>query len=187
MEKYETFVLQHQGELEEFLSLLKAQGVKSYLEIGSKFGGLLWRVANALPPGSKVASIDLPSGDGSFKESQPWLEKCVADLGKRGCAAHLHIGNSRDAESVAFAGRLAPFDCVMIDADHTAAGVRADWKNYGPLGRMVCFHDISHVHKPSKKQRIEVPEFWNELKTGYRHIEIRQDKRHNGIGVLWRD
>lgn len=187
MEKYETFVLQHPRELEEFLFLLRRERVTSYLEIGSKFGGLLWKVGNALAPGSRIVSIDLPWGDGSFKQSHPWLEKCVAALQSKGYDARHLIGDSHDEISVAFADRLGPFDCVMIDGDHTAAGVRADWENYGRLGRMVCFHDIGWLPRESKKPPIEVPLFWNELKTSYRHLEIRHDERDNGIGVLWRD
>jgi predicted O-methyltransferase YrrM len=187
MEKYETFVLQHPRELEEFLVLLRVEGVKSYLEIGSKFGGLLWKVGNALPAGSRVVSIDLPWGDGSFKQSQPWLEKCVAALQGKGYDARLLIGDSHDPASVAFAESLAPFDCVMIDGDHTAAGVRADWGNYGRLGRMVCFHDINWQPRPSKKAAIEVPAFWDQLKANYRHVEVRHDAIDNGIGILWRD
>lgn len=186
-EKYETFVLQHPRELEEFLFLLRRERVTSYLEIGSKFGGLLWKVGNALPAKSRIVSIDLPWGDGSFKQSRPWLEKCVDALQDKGCDARLLIGDSHDDASVAFAQHLAPFDCVMIDGDHTAAGVRADWENYGPLGRMVCFHDIGWLPRPSKKPAIEVPAFWNELKAGYRHVEIRHDAIDNGIGILWRD
>lgn len=186
-EKYETFVLQHPAELEEFIALLKREGVRSYLEIGSKFGGLLWKVGNALPAGSRVVSIDLPWGDGSFKQSQPWLEKCVGALKGGGYDAHLLIGDSHDPASVAFAAGLAPFDCVMIDGDHSAEGVRADWENYGPLGRIVAFHDISWLPRPSKKAPVEVPKFWDELKAGYRHVEIKRMAGDNGIGILWRD
>jgi len=185
-EKYQTFVLQNRQELEEFRKLIKSESVCSYLEIGSKFGGSLWHVANTMPKGSRVVSIDLPWGDGSFKDSQPWLEKCVSTLKSMGYDAHLLIADSHDPSSVDFAKMLGPFDCVMIDGDHTAAGVCADWENYGPLGKMVCFHDISWKFQTSKKALIEAPEFWQEVKQGYRHREIRLEKKHNGIGVLWK-
>ena len=67
-EKYQTFVLQNRQELDEFRRLIIAEGVRSYLEIGSKFGGSLWWIATSMPRGSRVVSIDLPWGDGSFKE-----------------------------------------------------------------------------------------------------------------------
>lgn len=188
MTKYERVCLQDEREMAQYLALLKREGVRSYLEIGSKYGGFLWRVANSLPKGSRVVSIDLPWGDGSFKESQPHLEACVTALKDRGYDAHLHLGDSTTPEAIAFAEGLGPFDCVMIDANHTEPFVRKDWGNYGPLGRMVAFHDINWKPRPepSKKMPIEVPKVWNEIKAGFRHVEIKECQRDNGIGVLWR-
>lgn len=186
--KYKTAILQNPIELSEFLVFVRQQKIRSYLEIGSKFGGLLWSVANAMPKGSKVASIDLPWGDGSFKESEPHLKNCIQHLKKDGYDAYLHIGNSRDAGSVEFAKALAPFDLVMIDGDHTAEGVLTDWTNYGNLGKRIAFHDINWKPRsdPSKKKPIEVRPLWDELKLVFNHKEIIHDVRDNGIGILWR-
>jgi predicted O-methyltransferase YrrM len=186
--KCETAVLQDQLELNKFIQLLKDEGVKSYLEIGSKHGGSLWRVANALPVGSKIVAVDLPHGDMSFKESQPHLEACVDKLFELGYAASLYLGDSTDKKMVALIAEWAPFDAVFIDANHTEPFVRQDWANYGPMARIVAFHDIGWQARPepSKKMPIEVPKVWNEIKQDYRHIEIRQCPRDNGIGVLWR-
>ena len=65
----------------------------------------------------------------------------------------------------------------------------ADWQNYGPLARIVAFHDIGwrrEANWPGK--RIAVPEVWNEIKAGYRFEEIKlcPTGKNNGIGVLWR-
>ena len=144
MKKYESFHLQNVAEMEQFISLLQREGVRSFLEIGSKFGGNLWRVAKSMPKGSRIVSIDLPWGDTSFKESQPHLEECIRDLRALGYDSHLHLGDSTAPEAVAFAYGLAPFDCVFIDANHTEPYVRQDWLNYGPMARMVAFHDIAY-------------------------------------------
>lgn len=187
--KYKTAALQHHAEISEFIELLKAENVESYLEIGSKFGGSLWRVAYALPKRARVASIDLPHGDDSFKVTKPSLEACVERLREMGRDVHLHIGDSTADEAIAFARKLGPFDCIFIDANHTEPFVRADWANYGPMGRMVAFHDIGWIEPPNfpeHKMKIEVPNVWRELKAQFRHVEIRADKGHNGIGVLWR-
>ena len=134
--KFERAWLQNEAEAIRFIEILKTEGVRSYLEIGSKFGGLLWRVANSLPRGSRIVSIDLPHGDGSFKESRPHLVQCIEALHKLKFDAHLHLGDSTSAEAIEFATGLGPFDCIFIDANHTEPYVRADWANYGPLGRM---------------------------------------------------
>jgi hypothetical protein len=84
---------------------------------------------------------------------------------------------------------LGPFDAVMLDADHRLPGVTADWINYGPMGRMVAFHDIAWRRAPEwVGTRIDVPQFWDSIKGHYRHEEFRfcPTGKNNGIGVLWR-
>lgn len=188
--KCETNMLQDPTEFNRFLTLIREQQVRSYLEIGSKHGGSFWRISNSLPKGSRVVSVDLPHGDTSFKESKPNLEACVKELSERGYDAHLFIGDSTDPRIVAEVSKLGPFDLVFIDANHTEPYIWKDWSNYGPMAKMVAFHDISHVwleHKDSKKMPIEVPKVWRQLKREYEHAEIRCDPHYNGIGVLWRD
>lgn len=188
--KYERVALQDPAELATFLKLLKQENVKSYLEIGSKFGGSLWRVANSLPKGSRVVAVDLPHGDTSFKESQPHLEECVRRLRQSGYDAHLFLGSSTDPEIIAKVTALSPFDLCLIDGNHTEPYVRADWANYGPLAKIVTFHDIGWKigDRSTKKMPIEVPKVWAELKQQFRHQEIKMchTKQDNGFGVLWR-
>lgn len=185
--KYESAMLQDPVEIAEFCRLVETEKVASYLEIGSKFGGSLWRVVNAMTPGSRAVAVDLPHGDTSFKETLPPLEECCGHLRKRGYHVRLIIGDSTDPKVVDQVKALGPFDLVFIDANHTEPFVRKDWANYGPLGKIVAFHDIAWVPRPSKKLPIEVPQVWRELRQGYRWREIRQPNTvDNGIGVLWR-
>lgn len=187
--KCETNLLQDLGEFIQFLQLIEANNVRSYLEIGSKHGGSLWRVSQVLPIGSRVVSVDLPHGDTSFKESQPHLEACVNRLNEIGYNAHLLLGDSTDARIVDKVKALGPFDLCFIDANHTEKYVLKDWENYGPMAKMVAFHDIGWAPRPepSKKMPIEVPKVWNQIKRDFRHIVIRGCPRDNGIGVLWRE
>lgn len=187
--KCETNLLQDITEFNQFIKLIMVHEVTSYLEIGSKHGGSFWRISTALPKGSRVVSVDLPHGDGSFKNSEPNLKACVAELKRRGYDAHLFLSDSTNAQTVERVRSLSPFDLVFIDGNHTAPYVRADWKNYGPMSNMVAFHDIGYVpleHKDPKKLPIDVPGFWKELKSEHEHVEIRNCAAANGIGVLWR-
>lgn len=186
--KCETAVLQNVSELKAFTALLQKEKVRSYLEIGSKFGGSLWAVGNALPKGSRLVAVDLPHGDTSFKESEPHLRHCIAGLQARGYDATLILGDSTDPKVVEKVYALGPFDAVLIDANHTLPYVRQDWANYGKIAKLVAFHDIGFSRPngmPPHKKPIEVPQFWHGIKGGYRHLEIRHDIRDNGIGVLW--
>lgn len=174
--------LQADEEIDAFAQLLANEGVLSYLEIGSKFGGSLWRIARALPEGSRIVSIDL-------NVNGPSLRECVGQLCSLGYDAKLIMGSSLDKDVIAKAQALSPFDAVFIDGDHKPLAVMADWENYGPLARIVAFHDIGWRRAPEwVGKRIHVPEVWDKIKTGYRYEEIKlcPTRKNNGIGVLWR-
>lgn len=186
--KCETHILQHPGEFSEFLRLVKSNNVSRYLEIGSKNGGSLWRITNKLKIGSRAVSVDLPYGDKSFKTTQPNLEECIRALRQRGYDAILHLGDSTDEKIVEIVRSEGPYDLCLIDANHTEPYVWKDWNNYGPMARIVAFHDINHINKnDTKKMPIDVPVVWNKIKNDYRHIEIKMDPGFNGFGILWRE
>lgn len=177
-------LLQREEEFAWFVGLLQSEGVRSYLEIGSKFGASLDRIARSMPKGSKVVSVDLP---GEGEGSRVCLSDVIAKLRKDGYEARIIWGDSTYPGVINRVKELAPFDCVFIDANHTLPYVTKDWENYGPLGRIVAFHDISYRPKPNMQPKpIEVHKLWNEIKTGYRHEECCLDGPFNGIGVLWR-
>lgn len=198
--KYESHLLQNLLEFEEFRTLMRKEGVRSYLEIGSKNGGSLWRLAMKLDKGARLVSVDLPHGDLSFKTTLPNLQACVSRLKEEGYDAHLIVGDSTAPETVEKVRALSPFDAVFIDGNHTRPFIEKDWANYGPMARIIAFHDISFLREggtDSKKLPIDAPQFWNEIKGNYKHVEIRKEPTRkdpstgkkacdNGIGVLWR-
>ena len=186
---YETHISQHEQEISEFVELIRQQGVTSYLEIGSRYGGSLWRIGTSLPKGSRIVAVDLPHGDGNkFQSTQVVLEECVGALRELGYDAHVIIGDSTSPVVIKKARYWGPYDLCFIDALHTERNVRSDWSSYGPMARMVAFHDIAYVHNPNKQPKhfpIEVPKVWNEIKQNFRYVEIKHDRTFNGIGMLW--
>lgn len=180
---------QHLVELQEFLAFLKSKELSSYLEVGCKFGGVVWPVARQMPKGSRIVAVDLPNGPWGRSESQLSLEACVAHLKRDGYDAHLFIGDSTDNSIVQKVRDLGPFDAVFIDANHTEPYVRKDFANYGTRARIVCMHDIGWDNPtPPGRMAIEVPKVWREFKETFKEkakfSEIRRDHRHNGIGIL---
>ena len=163
----------------EFDRLLNvAKDCRAILEIGSCFGGSLAGLAFAMPKGSRIVSVDIclltkfPHID-----VEKVLRKKVAEIREGGYDAHLVVGNSRDADVISAARVLGPFDMVFIDGDHSYEGVRADWLNYGPMGRIIAFHDIRGtpgVHK-----------LWEEIRPHHRTAEFVAGIGM-GIGVLKR-
>jgi len=172
--------LQDKAELAEFITFVRDENVRMYLEIGSKFGGSLWAIGNAMPRGSLIVAIDI--------EAKPELRATIEQLKGRGYNAKLIVGNSTDQSVVEVARAYAPYDLCLIDANHTEPFVRCDWKNYGPMARIVAFHDIGWIEGERRPAwKIDVPKVWNEIKLGFHHREIKlcHTKRDNGIGILW--
>lgn len=192
---YRTNASQVESEIAGLIDVLVRENVRSFLEVGSRFGGSLWRIANALPKGSWIVSCDSGSGMGGKKPgATDSLKACVDHLSRIGYETRLIVGDSQLAPTIDQVRRACPpggFDAVFLDADHELAGVTRDWENYGPMARIVAFHDVGWI-KPAgytNSKTVRVPELWVNLKNRYRHEEFidRSTGGNMGIGVLWRD
>jgi cephalosporin hydroxylase len=186
-DQYLTYVTQSPQELASLIALAKEHKVKSFLEIGSRFGGTLWRIAREMPAGSRVVSIDPDIGHGSGKPGAPQsLRACISHLCRLGYDAHHIDADSTDKATVAKAAALGPFDLIFIDGGHEAKYVRADWKNYGPMGWLVSFHD-THWKMPKGGTRpVDVPALWAEIKPKHKCVEFHDPAYNYGIGVVFR-
>lgn len=178
---YRTNTHQIEGELDALIELIGESGARSFLEIGSKFGGSLWRIARSLPKGSRVVSVEL-------YPPAPLL-RCIEALREEGYDAHLIVGNSMDPATIDKVKKRGPYDALFIDGNHKLMYVRSDWERYGPMAKLIAFHDIGWRRAvPASPNRILVPEFWDSIKGDHRHQEILLDPEKNayGIGVIWR-
>jgi len=175
-------------EIETLAQLMEVHKCRSYLEIGTRYGDSFHYLARTLPERRRAVAVDMPSGPWGNSDSEEFLRRAVADLKNvHKIDARLILGDSRAQETIDEAERLGPYDAVFIDGDHSAEGVLADWKNYGPMARkLVAFHDIDADSKPKKKAaRFGVPALWRELKATRPHVEIISSEREMGIGVLF--
>ncbi len=118
------------------------------------------------------------------------LRSCVDELRRLGYNAHLVVGDSQLPQIVEEVMRFAPFDAVFIDADHELQGVTRDWRIYGPVSRLVAFHDVGWIRPANymNSKEVRVPELWSSLKPQFRHEEFidYSTGKTMGIGVLWR-
>lgn len=181
--------LQDEQEITALAELFAAEGVRSFLEIGSKFGGSLMSIAARLPAGSRIVSVDMPKGTKAWPQSEAELKAAIAKLRLQGFDAHLIWGDSTAPDVIEKVRALGPFDAAFIDANHTLPYVTKDFASYGEMARLVAFHDIAW-QRPGDwvGTRIDVPEFWNSIKADHRHREFKfcPTSINNGIGVLWR-
>jgi hypothetical protein len=176
---------QYRAEIEAFAAIMKDAGARSYLEVGCLYGDTLHFIGQQMPKGSKIVAVDLPgSAGGRFKDTERFLQKAAADLRKAyGHEVEVIIGNSHDKAIVAEAARYVPYDAVFIDGDHSIKGVRQDWRDYGPLGSIVGFHDICRI---SQKYQDGVKALYDRLSKEYRHQTLSIGDTRRGIGVIWR-
>lgn len=176
---------QRPRELADFLALLVAEDVRSYLEVGARHGDTFAAVADALAPGATLVAVDLPGGMWGREGSLPALLDAAQYARRKGHHAHVIVGHSAEASIIAAAHAHAPYDCVFLDADHTETAVRADWRHYGPMGRRVAFHDIAPLPAYTG---IGVPAVWQEVAATHRTLElVDPDAPGMGIGVCWRE
>jgi cephalosporin hydroxylase len=174
---------QFQEEIQAFISLLKDSGVKSYLEVGCRHGDTFHAVGKALSKGSLLVAVDLPGArsgkhtGGKCPNSDKWLIRAARNLKKHGQITHVIIGDSHDPKIISQVKKFAPFDAIFIDGDHSSEGVQADWRDYGPMGNLIAFHDIHADNKGAAT-------FFNELKQQYKHTEFAYYDK-GGIGVVW--
>lgn len=169
---------QHEEEFNGLLSHVK--GCRSALEIGSRYGKSIQRIAEQMERGSKIVSVDMPytGGTEGLPDAEPVLRKTIAGIGAEGYEAHLFIGNSHGADLVKAVQDLGPYDFCFIDGDHSYEGVKADWENFGPHAKIIAFHDIINNKDCFR--------FWNEIKNDYRHVEYTMSM-WLGIGIIFRE
>lgn len=173
-------------EIDSLIAAFKEADVKSYLEIGARHGDTFHQVMLSLPKGSFGLAVDLPGGAWGKESSRHALFKAVTDLRRRGYDARYHFGDSTNPAIIEAVQGLGPYDAALIDGDHRYRGVKADWLAYGPMARIVAFHDIAGEGQAWRDLQVQVPKLWNEIKGDHRHAEYIAEGSAMGIGVLWR-
>jgi hypothetical protein len=175
-----------QIELAGLIRLLRAEGVEHYLEIGARTGDSFEAIMRGLPIGSRGLAVDWPDGPWGM-DSRLILRDTVQRLTRDGYRCEVIFGASQSARVIGEVTRQGPYDAVFIDADHRYEAVAADWETYGPLGRLVAFHDIAGVGIVDQRTgfAVEVPRLWHDLKARYRHQEIVAPDSQLGIGVVY--
>jgi len=162
---------QHPKEFEKLLIFLDSmQSKKIAVEIGSYDGGCLHAYKEMF---DKVISIDLENRS-RIKE----VDYIISDSKKAGPLLKEIIG-----------GKNTKIDFLMIDGDHTYAGVKADFELYHKLvrkGGIIAFHDIldTPLHR-GLFCRVDL--FWDEISKDERfeaYEVIESDGAWGGIGIL---
>jgi predicted O-methyltransferase YrrM len=176
-------------ELIELARIVREQGPRTMLEIGSATGGTLFVLCQMANPQAKVVSIDLPGAafGGGYKAYRIPIMRRLKQYGQK---LYLLRTNSHSPETLLRVREILQNEKIQflfIDGDHSYEGVAQDFNTYSPLvapGGIIGFHDI--VKAPAAAGG-EVNRFWNEIKLKFRHREIISDSDQVicGIGLLF--
>jgi hypothetical protein len=176
---------QQQFEIDSLAYLFAERGVRSYLEVGARYGDSFYDVMRRLPVGSKGVCVDFPGNVWGTAGSSEALEAACEKLRKKGYNITIILGDSTDPRVVKEVERLGPFDAALLDGDHRYNGIKKDFENYASLCGIVALHDIvGHGQRHSEGIEVEVPKFWREIKTK-ESVEFIAPGSAMGIGVVW--
>jgi predicted O-methyltransferase YrrM len=188
-------------EFERLCGMLRERQPRRVLEIGSRHGRSLLRIAEAAQPAlERLVALDLPGAAWGEADSQAVLVGCIEHLAARWpdrLETRLILADSHASETVAQVAELGPFDFIFVDADHSEAGCQTDLDNYLPLvapGGFAAVHDIAGNENQvrefrGQKYQLRVPTVWRRLKE--RHPGIREtrelvdEKSTFGIGLIF--
>ena len=177
--------LQNPWEISQLMHRVREKQPRVIVEIGTAKGGTLFLFCQHAAPDALIISLDLPYGrnGGGYPR---WKEALYRKFTKPGQTLHLvransHLGETRHRIETLLAGRK--IDVLMIDADHSYAGVRQDFALYAPLvaaNGFIALHDVI----PNRfDPEIEVHRFWDELKTRYPTEELVADYAQGNLGI----
>lgn len=181
--------LQHEDELEGLIEAFKKEGVRSYLEIGGRYGGSFERIMMALPLAARGVVVDFPGGPFGDDNSAQILLSTISRMRRFGRDVKCIFGPSASTEVIERASHGAPYDAVVIDADHGYEAVKQDFKIYSGMARMmVVLHDIAAPAGVRSRdgRMVEVPAFWKEIKNNWFHQEIVCPDSLMGYGIIFK-
>lgn len=180
-------------ELDELLKICNRLGVRSVLEIGTRFGGTLKCWLNLLNV-THAVSVDLPLEDeAAWRTREAQWRSWTAP----GQSLHCVMGRSEAPSSLASVSLalgqwgMSSVDMVFVDGGHSFDQVSRDYLLYGPYAsKLVAFHDIvKSTVLPEEIFGVHV--FWKQAKIGEWSREIihqEPDSRGGyGIGVILKD
>lgn len=176
---------QNHFELTSFIEFMRSRGVKRYAEIGAREGDTFHEIMLNIGKDAYGLAVDLPGGLWGKHTTGGQLQIAIKDLTKQGYKVQYIHGNSQHENVINSVEARGPYDCILIDGDHTLEGVTKDWENYKSMGKMIAFHDIVGTGQRERvsKREVEVPLLWEKLKEEYTTIEFIAPGSTMGIGV----
>jgi|APGre2960657404_1045060.scaffolds.fasta_scaffold03773_2 hypothetical protein len=165
---------QYPNQFAKLLKHIHGKPIKSYLEIGCRWGGTFVIINEVIKKTNKEVksfAIDLIEASGIMNQyNEYWPFTYIQ-------------GNSMLFQSISH--KLpSQVDFVFIDGDHSYEGVKRDFENSLSLNpAYIMLHDINSVACPG------VVHFWSEIKSKYKYHEFIDGytsvrDKYLGIGII---
>jgi len=163
-------VFQVAWEWQQVQRLYRFHRPQKVLEIGTFHGGTLKAWCEQARPDTTIVSVDSYTAG---VDNRQWYDSwCPQDVN-----VVAFCGRSDDPAIIKAVSALAPYDWLLIDADHSYAGAAHDWQTYAPLvqhGGIILLHDIN------ERDDYGVATLWREIQArGF----VTQELRASVIGV----
>jgi hypothetical protein len=171
--------VQHRNEIAALLDLARDNGTRVACEIGAFDAGTSVMISRALAPELLIV-MDI------YVRNRLRLRSDAPD----GQTIHVLDGDSSHPLTLRRLRRRLrgrQLDLLLIDGDHTWAGVRQDFLNYRELvrdGGLIAFHDICDVRDPASPGWAgDVPAFWRLIRSIYPMYEFVDSPQQQGLGI----
>jgi cephalosporin hydroxylase len=142
-------IWQYPNQFSKYLSLLSEQKIKSYIEIGCRWGGTFVLTNEYL---KKVLFNSMKKSVAIDVIDSPVLNYCISNNETQFIKIDSHSQEFKNYMNNNY------FDLIFIDGDHTYNGVKSDYEITKNSGKIFVFHDIINDMCPG------VVLLWNELK-----------------------
>ena len=142
-------IWQYPNQFSKYLSLLSEQKIKSYIEIGCRWGGTFVLTNEYL---KKVLFNSMKKSVAIDIIDSPVLNYCISNNETQFIKIDSHSQEFKNYMNNNY------FDLIFIDGDHTYNGVKSDYEITKNSGKIFVFHDIINDVCPG------VVQLWNELK-----------------------
>lgn len=162
-------ILHDKKELHVFYDFLSDYTLQSWLEVGVFNGGGIYIWKELLSDTATIVGID-------NKIVQTPISSLIRK-DQQGSIVYCDLSDTSRAKYEISAIRNG-FDAIFIDASHKYDAVKRDFETFSDMAeQLIIIHDIYRYDKDAGR-------FWNEIKESYDYVEIPNENKVIGYGII---